>query len=135
MSLPLSGLRSCLLRRLQPGPPVAAQLGQAAITPAAGLADSFGERVTFRGGGELGPLDVAWLGGRDVSVGMLRSRRRTPARGCLRRQPRECNAGLFQLPGMPAVLRSNVEPLPPAPRSAIPALHWQRVLTPQRGQG
>lgn len=70
---------ACLRAAVVPPAP-AAGAGQAAITMAAALADSSGEMVTFRGRGELGPLDVAWLGGRGVSLRMLRSRRQTPDR-------------------------------------------------------
>lgn len=124
VSLPLSGLRSCLLLQLQTGPPV---VGEAAITIVAVLVDSFGERVTFRGRGELGPLDVAWLGRHDISPGMLCSQRQTPAGVCLWRQPSECCVGLLQLLGMPAVPWRKPELLLPAPHYAIPAPHWQCV--------
>lgn len=70
-------------------PPVAAQPGQAAITAAAAPADSFGERETFRGRGGLEPPDVAGLGRRAGSAGMLCSQRQTPGRGCPWRQPGE----------------------------------------------
>lgn len=87
VSLPLSRLRLCLLLGLQLEPPVVTQPGQAAITPVAVLADSFGARGTF-GEEEVSWDCLMWPG--TTSAGGCSAAGIGPLPGVLWWQPREC---------------------------------------------
>lgn len=100
----LSRLRLCLLLGLQLEPPVATQPGQAAITPAAVLADSLGARGTFA----EEEVRLMWPG--STSAGDALQPPPGPCQGC-------CGGSPAMLAGLLSVL--GVPPLP-AP-TACPA--------------